>query len=76
MGFKRTNHLRKCNAKICIRSNPDLDDYIYEKANKKYFTFYKTRIPKNINDVKTIPINKVQFEHPFELMAYSIENKI
>jgi len=76
LGFKRSNYLRKCTKKVYIRSNPDLDNYIYVKKNKKYFTIYKTKIPKNINDIKTIPINNVQFEHPFELMAYSIENKI
>ena len=30
----------------------------------------------SINDVTIVPLNKSNYEHPFEYMAYEIQNKI
>jgi len=72
-GFTKTN-LRKYYDKI--RSNPDLDDYVYSKDNQLYLTTYKNIPPKSISDTITLPINNTSYEHPLEMMAYELENLI
>jgi hypothetical protein len=58
-----------------IRANPDLDDYIYSKSGKIMKAEYISN-PEKINDIIIEPINSFEYEHPFEYMAYSIENII
>ena len=56
-----------------IRSNPDVNNYIYIDNNtKKYFIcLYRTDKPSGINDVI---INNFSIEHPYEMIAYDIAN--
>lgn len=56
-----------------IRSNPDLDDYIYKDKNGiELICLYSNDTPSSINDVI---LSNIAYEHPYELMAYNIENK-
>ena len=55
-----------------LRSNPDLDDWIYIDKSNTLSCSYNNQNPDSINDVNCDPIN----EHPFEIMAYDITNKI
>ena len=59
-----------------IRSNPDMDKWIYKNKNGEIMSTEYMDNPKSIMDVKTIPINDTKFEHPFEFMAYDITNHI
>jgi hypothetical protein len=55
-----------------IRSNPDLDNYIYiDNNNNKYYYEYNNEYPKNINDIKKSNI----YEHPYEMISYIIEKE-
>lgn len=56
-----------------IRSNPDVNNYIYIDNNtKKYFIcLYRNEKPSSINDVI---INNYSIEHPYEMIAYDIAN--
>ena len=56
-----------------IRSNPDTDSNIYKKNNKLYMTIYNDTL-KNVSDTTTYPINNVKLEHPYEIMAYKLED--
>jgi hypothetical protein len=58
-----------------IRANPDIDNYIYIKDDELYRCEYNDN-PNGIMDVKFYPTNKDSFEHPFEFMAYKLENII
>ena len=61
------------------RANPDLNEWIYNNSdNKSYIALYNNN-PKDILDVTYHPINKAEYEHPYEQMAYEIQeytNKI
>ena len=55
-----------------IRANPDLNDWIYIDENKQLMmSIYNSGFPKNINDI----ITKSNYEHPYEMISYVIENK-
>ena len=54
-----------------VRSNPDIDDYIYQDKTTIYKAEYKTPNPSFIEDTKKQDQNA---EHPFEKMALKIEN--
>ena len=57
-----------------IRSNPDIDEYIYlNNNNEKMYCLYNNN-PTSIIDVTCYPNNNYSYEHPFEFMAYSIED--
>ena len=58
------------------RSNPDMDQWIYKNKNGEIMSTEYNDNPTSLMDVKTIPINNTQFEHPFEFMAYDITNNI
>jgi hypothetical protein len=59
-----------------VRANPDIDTNIYSnKEGKLLYCIYNDN-PKNLMDVTYYPINSAEYEHPFEFMAYSIENDI
>lgn len=55
-----------------IRANPDLNNWIYIDENKKLMmSIYNSGYPKSINDITT----KTEYEHPYEMISYVIENK-
>jgi hypothetical protein len=52
-----------------IRSNPDLDDFIYKKKNGiEMIATYNSEYPNGIGDIKI----SSHLEHPFEYMAYEM----
>jgi hypothetical protein len=52
-----------------IRSNPDLDEFIYrDKNGVEMVAIYKKENPDGIGDIKI----ESQMEHPFEYMAYEM----
>jgi hypothetical protein len=58
-----------------VRANPDLDGWIYyNPINKKpMIAFYSSDKPSSISD---IVLTDPSFEHPYELMAYTIAEKL
>ena len=76
LGFRR---ISKKNADMFVRSNPDLDDYVYidildyKTMVKKYTSIY----PKSINDViEPLKNNMIhKYEHPYEYIAYQVEKE-
>ncbi len=64
---------KKKEKKSLIRSNPDLDEYIYkDKYGIEMVAYYKSEYPTGINDVL---LSNSSNEHPFEKMAYEIAEK-
>lgn len=59
-----------------IRANPDIDIYIYKNKNNQEMMCIYNNSPKSILDVLYLPNNNIINEHPFEFMAYNIENQI
>jgi hypothetical protein len=58
------------------RANPDIDtDLYYDKNNNLLYCKYNNN-PTSIMDVNYFPINNPSSEHPYELIAYNIENDI
>lgn len=55
-----------------LRSNPDLDEWIYINKFNTLACSYNSNYPKSIEDVNCDQLN----EHPFEMMAYSIVRDI
>jgi len=57
-----------------LRSNPDLDEWIYfNPQNKKPMAFYYVSDnPQNINDLQE---HSGEYEHPYEEIAYKIAEK-
>ena len=51
-------------------ANPDLDNNIYQDDKNIYKAEYNSTNPSSINDIK----NNIHEEHPFEKMAYYIQN--
>jgi len=58
-----------------IRSNPDVDPWIYfnPKTKKPMVAYYTSDNPENINDITTA--EHPELEHPFEQIAYRIDKK-
>ena len=58
-----------------IRSNPDLDGWIYYSpiTKKEMAAYYSSDTPSSITD---ITLSDASFEHPYELMAYTITEKL
>lgn len=62
-----------------IRSNPDLNDYIYYDINNQKLMgfYYKNNTPSGINDITDSILNLEPSslnEHPYEKIAYDIAN--
>lgn len=73
--YKYKKRLDFLNEVPLLRSNPDLDNYIYiDPDGLPMYSVYNNNNPQSVQDIKTVPINSVLYEHPFELMAYSFEN--
>lgn len=61
---------RKRDKNSLMRSNPDLDEFIYKDKNgNELIAYYKSEYPKSITDIQ---LSVVSEEHPFEKMAYEI----
>jgi hypothetical protein len=59
-----------------IRANPDIDNYIYKDLDNEQYKSIYNELPLTINDVKYYPKNNYLYEHPFEYMAYTLEDLI
>jgi hypothetical protein len=79
-GIKIDNILRKYNINRkqlrkhfkLVRANPDLNDWIYGDGDDNLMmSTYNSAHPDSINDVTM----KTEYEHPFEMISYLIENK-
>jgi hypothetical protein len=59
-----------------LRANPDIDDYVYlDNQNRIMRSIYNNN-PSDINSIKIVPINSIEYEHPLEFMAYDLQKKI
>jgi len=59
-----------------IRANPDINNYIYKNNDNNVLMAIYNELPLSINDVTYYPNNDYKFEHPLELMAYTLEDLI
>ncbi len=59
-----------------IRSNPDMDEWIYKNKDNQIMIAEYNNNAKSIMDVSIKPNNSYQYEHPFEYMAYNITSNI
>ena len=66
--------VKKREPKDNIIANPDLDNFIYKDKNNKIYKAVYNKNPKNINDITYFPFNNEIYEHPYEKMAFDIEN--
>jgi hypothetical protein len=66
--------LKKRDESDNIRSNPDLNNFIYKDNNNNIYKATYENNPKSIEDIVYSPINNQSYEHPFEKMAIFIEN--
>jgi len=64
MGFK---YLRPRKGTTRLRSNPDVDQNIYEGFGKPMVALYNSDRPMNISDTDT----DAEYEHPLEYLAYT-----
>ena len=56
-----------------VRSNPDLDNFIYKDAENNIYKATYLDDARNIEDIKYSPIDHQSYEHPYEKMAIFIE---
>jgi hypothetical protein len=64
------------NKKDDTRANPDIDNYLYKNSKGEIMMSKYNELPFTINDVKYYPKNDYKYEHPFEYMAYTLEDII
>lgn len=76
LGFRK---ITSRDSDMFIRSNPDLDDYVYMDINngKILVRKYRSLTPKGISDVyQSTQRNRLHdYEHPYEYIAYKIEKE-
>jgi hypothetical protein len=70
-GFKQYLHRNTFNN---IRANPDINEWTYTDCNNNLLIAQYIDDPKSIHDVIYNPINKDNYEHPYEFMAYELED--
>ena len=64
-GFEK---IRRREKNSLLRSNPDLDEFIYKDKNgNELIAYYNSEFPKGISDIR---LNVISEEHPYEKMAY------
>jgi len=57
------------------RSNPDIDEWSYlDKEGKPLVVLYKTKNPNSIHEVEYSNNGDPTTEHPYEVLAYLLEN--
>ncbi len=59
-----------------IRTNPDVDDYLYQMKNGEKMMSVYNENPKGLEDVKTYPKDEQKYEHPHEMMAIEVEESV
>ena len=70
-GFKQYLHRNNFNN---IRANPDINEWSYTDSNNNLLIAQYIDNPNTIHDVIYYPINKDNYEHPYEFMAYELED--
>lgn len=58
-----------------IRANPDLDQWVYidPATNKEMAAYYTSDTPSSISDISLTSVN---YEHPYEAIAYEVTGKV
>jgi hypothetical protein len=69
--YLKNNNFNKINSNLINRANPDIDNNIYTDKNDKILSCLYNKNPQSISDVKCS-----YSEHPFEFMAYQIQNEL
>lgn len=59
-----------------IRANPDLDNWVYKNKDDEIMIAKYLNNCTTLFDINIYPINKYIYEHPFEFMAYDLQDKI
>lgn len=72
-GYKKYLHRNNFNN---IRANPDINEWTYTDSNNNLLIAQYIDNPNIIHDVIYHPINKDNYEHPYEFMAYELENSV
>lgn len=75
--FKKEYGYEKVNHRIHyknIRSNPDLDSFVYKNHKNELNACYYNPKPRSIQDIYYTPKNEQKSEHPHEYMAILIED--
>ena len=67
---------KKRDEKDNVRSNPDLDNWIYKNKDNEIFKAMYKENPESIEDIEYFPTNNQSYEHPFEKMAIEFEKYI
>lgn len=68
LGFKKAKLRKGFNERL--RANPDLNQFIYTRDGKMYYSVYRSNFPKGISDTYTTS----EFEAPHEQIAYTMED--
>lgn len=71
--FLDTYNFKKNKIRLGTRANPDIDNFIYTNSDNELMYCIYNNDPESIMDVIYYPINNEKYEHPYELIAYSIE---
>lgn len=71
-GYILYRKIDRTNTDHLLRSNPDLNEYIYLLNGKPSGNYYTSYYPLNIED----SVCQLQYEHPYEHMAYVVSSDI